>query len=146
MLSCTFFGHHDAPLSLFPLICAEIERMIVERGVTHFYVGTTGDFDCMAYHALQKVLPQYPSVKFETVLAYLPRVYDKDMEVPVFTENLLMPDGIEKVPPRFAISYRNRWMVKHADYVIAFVHRGGGAEQFVRLAERQKKPVINLQI
>ena len=111
MLSCTFFGHHDAPQALFPLICAEIERMIVERGVTHFYVGTTGDFDCMAYHALQKVLPQYPSVKFETVLAYLPRVYDKDMEVPVFTENLLMPDGIEKVPPRFAISYRNRWMI-----------------------------------
>ena len=55
-----------------------------------------------------------------------------------------MPDGIEKVPPRFAISYRNRWMVKHADYVIAFVHRGGGAEQFVKLAERQKKSVINL--
>lgn len=144
MLSCTFFGHHDAPQSLFPAICAEIERMITERGVTHFYVGTTGDFDYMSYRALQKVLPQYPTVRFETVLAYLPRIYDRTMEVLVYSENLLLPEGIEKVPPRFAISYRNRWMVKHSDFVIAYVHRGGGAEQFVKLAERQNKPVVRL--
>ena len=55
------------------------------------------------------------------------------------------PEGIETVPRKFAITYRNKWMLKKADTVICYVaHPSSGAGQFVELAEKQGKRVLNL--
>ena len=35
-------------------------------------------------------------------------------------ENTLLPEGIENVPPRFAISWRNKWMLERSDYFRLF--------------------------
>ena len=52
---------------------------------------------------------------------------------------------LERVPPRFAITHRNRYMVEKADLVIAYVSRArGGAYQAYRHALRKGKTVINL--
>ena len=60
-------------------------------------------------------------------------------------KNTLLPEGIEAVHPRFAISWRNKWMIKQSDYVVTYItHSWGGAAQFAKLAEKQKKTVINL--
>lgn len=57
----------------------------------------------------------------------------------------MLPEGIETVHPRFAISWRNKWMLKQSGYVVTYIiHSWGGAAQFAELAERQKKTVINL--
>ena len=57
----------------------------------------------------------------------------------------MLPEGIENVPPRFAISWRNKWMLKQADMVITYItHSWGGAAQFADLAKRQRKQVINI--
>ena len=57
----------------------------------------------------------------------------------------MLPEGIEAVPPRFAIVWRNKWMLRQSDYVVTYVtHSWGGAAQFASLAERQKKTVIHL--
>ena len=57
----------------------------------------------------------------------------------------MYPEGLESVPRRFAISWRNKWMVGESDTVICYIaHSWGGAAQFVELAERKKKTVINL--
>ena len=75
------------------------------------------------------------------VLAYLPT---KKSEYEDYT-NTILPEGIETAPKRFAISYRNKWMVEQADIVITYVTHGfGGAAQFKALAERQGKTVIEL--
>lgn len=51
---------------------------------------------------------------------------------------------IEDKPPKFAIVYRNRWMVDKADLVIAYVnYRRGGAYKTYAYAKRKGKTVIN---
>lgn len=60
-------------------------------------------------------------------------------------KNTIIPEEIENVPKRFAISHRNRWMVNKSDYVVSFVtHSFGGAAQFVEYAKKKNKIVINL--
>lgn len=57
----------------------------------------------------------------------------------------MLPEGIETVHPRFAISWRNKWMIKQSDYVVTYVtHSWGGAAQFAELAEKQKKIIVSL--
>ena len=49
------------------------------------------------------------------------------------------------MPLRFAISYRNKWMIEQSDYVVTYVnHSWGGAAQFKELAEKKGKTVIEL--
>lgn len=57
----------------------------------------------------------------------------------------MLPEGIETVHPRFAISWRNKWMIKQSDYVVTYItHAWGGAAQFAEKAAKQNKIVINL--
>ena len=58
----------------------------------------------------------------------------------------ILPEGIETVPKRFAITYRNKWMLSHADVVVTYITRdsASGAAQFRNLAEKSGKKVINL--
>ena len=69
------------------------------------------------------------------VLAYIPiPINDYQKAIP---ENSILPDGIEKVPKRFAIDYRNKWMIKKSDYVITYVNDiSGHSIKFKDLAER----------
>ena len=56
-----------------------------------------------------------------------------------------MPANIEAVFPRFAISYRNKWMLQQCEIVVTyFTHDYGGAAKFAELARKQGKVVINL--
>jgi hypothetical protein len=47
---------------------------------------------------------------------------------------------LEEVPPKFAISKQNEWMVDQADVVVAYVTHGwGGAAATLQYAERKEK-------
>ena len=49
------------------------------------------------------------------------------------------------VPKHFAISWRNKWMLKQANTVITYVtHPSSGAWEFEHLAVKQEKVVIKL--
>ena len=76
------------------------------------------------------------------VLAYMP---GKKAEYDDYSDTML-PEGIESVHPHYAISWRNNWMLRHADFLITYItHTWGGAYQYVEKAERQKKVVIDLK-
>ena len=52
---------------------------------------------------------------------------------------------IEDKPKKYAITYRNRYMMEQADFVIAYVsHNFGGAYAAYRHAKRRGKTVFNL--
>lgn len=54
----------------------------------------------------------------------------------------MLPEGIERVPKRFAISWRNNWMLEHSDYVVACVtHSWGGAAQYVEKAKKRYRVI-----
>ena len=139
-MTVTFFGHKDTPKNIEPTLRATLVELIENKNVTVFYVGNNGNFDTMVRRQLEELSHTYP-ITYSVVLAYLPikkSEYDD-------STNTIYPEGIETVPKRFAISYRNKWMVGQADIVVTYVtHSFGGAAQFKELAERQGKTVIEL--
>lgn len=139
-MTVTFFGHKDTPKEIEPTLRTTLVDLIENHDATKFYVGNNGIFDTMVRHQLEELSHTY-SITYNVVLAYLPT---KKNEYDNFT-NTLLPEGIETAPKRFAISYRNKWMVEQSDVVVTYVtHSFGGAAQFKELAERQGKMVIEL--
>ena len=139
-MAVTFFGHQDTPNEIEPSLRTTLVDLIENHGATEFYVGNNGKFDTMVRRQLEELFQVYP-ITYSVVLAYIPT---KKSEYDYFT-NTLLPEGIETVPKRFAISYRNKWMVEQSDVVVTYVtHSFGGAAQFKTMAERQGKTVIEL--
>ena len=78
--------------------------------------------------------------RFYVVLAYLPA--EKEKPCP---DHDILPDGIENIPPRFAIHYRNKFMLEAADIVVTYVkHLWGGAAKYKRLAEKKNRRVFEI--
>ena len=142
MAACTFFGHRDCPSSVKESLYAAVEGLICNQQVDTFYVGTQGSFDRMTYAALVELRKRYQHIKVYRVLAYMPRLSDIAQDRSVLGDTIL-PEGIEKVHPRYAIVHRNNWMIDRSDYVIAYVtHPTGGAYQAVERAKKKGKTII----
>lgn len=139
-MTVTFFGHKDTPKEIEPTLRATLIDLIENHNAAVFYVGNNGNFDTMVRRQLEDLSQTYP-ITYNVVLAYIPT---KKSEYDDYT-NTILPEGIETVPKRFAISYRNKWMVEQSDVVVTYVTRTyGGAAQFKEMAERQGKTVIEL--
>ena len=139
---CTFFGHRDAPSKMEGTIRETIERLISE-GVTCFYVGNNGNFDSMVHRQLKQLREKYPHIRYYVVLAYMP-TEKYEFDTTDYGETIY-PEGLESVPPRFAINKRNQWMVEKADIVVTYVkYSTGGAAQAKKIAERKGKAIINI--
>lgn len=138
--TCTFFGHKDTPESVKQDLYAAIENLIVEHGVETFYVGNQGHFDFYTRAALRQLQQKYP-IRYAVVLPYMP---GGQTEYGDFTDTML-PEGIEEVHPKYAISWCNDWLLRQSNFVIAYIHHNwGGAARYVQKACRQGKTVINL--
>lgn len=139
--ACGFCGHADAPKELYVPLRNSIEQLICQQDAREFYVGSQGAFDRMALRALREMKEKYPFIRYAVVLAYLPgKSVPQDPADPT-----IFPEGLEQVPPRFAISRRNRWMVDNCRWMVAYVTRGfGGAAKTLARARRKGLAVIDL--
>lgn len=143
MSVCTFFGHHDCPAEVKPKLQGVLTDLIENHSVNVFYVGNKGAFDRMVRSILRGMAQEYAHIHYAVVLERLP-VKHSEADPEDYSDTIL-PEGIEVVPPRYAIAWRNKWMLRQADYVVTYVaHSWGGAAQFAEMAERQKKTVINV--
>lgn len=140
---CTFFGHRDCPSSIKSKLRKVLTDLIESHAVDMFYVGQQGAFDSMVHSVLKELVSLYPHINYAVVLERMPPKRD-EFDTHDYSDTML-PEGIETVHPRFAISWRNKWMIKQSDYVVTYItHSWGGAAQFAELAERQGKVIINL--
>jgi uncharacterized phage-like protein YoqJ len=141
MNACTFFGHSDCPQTIQPKLREVLIDLITNHDVDTFYVGNHGQFDTLVQHTLRQLKKEYPKITYAVVLAYMP---GKPKEYEDYSDTML-PEGIETVHPRYAISWRNNWMLKQSDYVITYItHSWGSAADFAKKAKATKKIVINL--
>ena len=103
------------------------------------YLGGYGNFDSFAAACGKKYQANHPNTKLIYVTPYVTVNTQTDLY-----DSIIYP-GLENVPPRFAISRRNKWMVDKADFVIAYIrHSWGGAFQSYTYARRAKKQIFNL--
>lgn len=110
---------------------------LIKKGAATFYVGGYGEFDSMAVQILREQKRIYSQIEIVLVLAYPPSKgdflgYDSTVYPP-----------LETVPRRYAITYRNRWMVDASEVVVGYVlHDGGGAAATLKYAKQKKKKII----
>ena len=144
MSVCTFFGHHDCPSEVKPKLREVLTDLIENHSVDMFYVGNKGSFDRIVRSVLRELAQEYVNIHYAVVLDRMPEKRDED--TPEDYSDTMLPEGIEEVHPRFAISWRNKWMLRQSDYVVTYVtHSWGGAAQFAEMAARQGKNVIHLE-
>ena len=137
---CTFFGHKDTPKEIEPALRSTLIDLIENKNVNVFYVGNNGNFDTMVRRQLENLSQLYP-ITYSVVLAYLPTEKNKYDNL----TNTIYPEGLETVPKRFSISWRNKWMIQQSDIVVTYVtHTYGGAWQFKEIAIKHSKKVIEL--
>ena len=137
---CTFFGHKDTPKEIEPTLRSTLIDLIENKNVNVFYVGNNGNFDTMVRRQLEDLSQTYPII-YSVVLAYLPTEKNKYDNL----TNTIYPEGIESVPKRFAISWRNKWMIQQSDIVVTYVtHNFGGAAKFKTLAEKSGRAIYSI--
>ena len=137
-MTVTFFGHKDTPKEVEPILRATLIDLIENHNATEFYVGNNGNFDIMVRQLLEELTEVYP-VSYNVVLAYLPTEKNRYDDY----TNTVYPEGIEATPKRFAISYRNKWMIRQSDVVVTYVTRNfGGAWQFKETAKKHGLKII----
>ena len=140
MPACTFFGHRDCPETIRPKLRATLKNLITEHNIDMFYVGNQGRFDALVRSVLRELQEEYPHIRYAVVLAYMPQKVSEDYS------DTMLPEGIESVYPRYAITWRNNWMLQHSDYVVAYViHSWGGAAQFIKKATSQHKSIVHIK-
>ncbi len=137
--TCCFIGHSNAPEGIASKLAEEVERHIIEYGVTEFLVGNYGQFDRMSAAAVKEAKKRHPGVKLFLMLPYLP---EQGRPLPDLDgyDGTIYPEGMEKVPYKLAIPRLNRIMVQKSDYAIAYVtHSWGGAAKTLEQAQKRKR-------
>ncbi len=110
------------------------------------YLGGYGSFDAFARKCGKKYQETHPNTKLIFVTPYITANYQKNHlnEQKDLYDEILYP-SLEYKPLKFAISYRNKWMVEQADCVIAYItHALGGAYSTYKHAKKKKKPLFNI--
>ena len=144
MKICFFIGHTEATAELLPSLTALVERHIVHYGVTEFVVGNYGGFDHIAAKAVIAAKKKHPQITLSMLIPYHPA--ERPIQPPAGFDNTFYPPDMEKVPRKFAIIRANRYMIDHADYLIAFTwHPASNARNLVDYAtKRSHKGLITI--
>lgn len=110
------------------------------------YLGGYGDFDTFAYECCKKYKKTHPNVSLVFITPYITVEYQRNHleKQKQFYDEIIYPE-IEDKPLKFAIIYRNRWMVEKADCVVCGIMRNrGGAYETYQYARRKKKMIFNV--
>lgn len=142
MKTVTFCGHSEISLNVRKKLSAtlynEIEKLI-KSGADTFLLGGYGDFDRLCAETVKRLKEIYPHITSILVIPYINRDYDHDLY------DLSEYPPIEKVPKKFAISARNKYMVEKSDTVISYVVLPwGGANETLLHAKRKNKNIIEM--
>lgn len=143
----TFCGHADFQKT------EEYKKKIInflEENVSNrnaeMYLGGYGNFDEFAYECCKAYKETNPNVSLVFITPYITDEYQKNRLNYLKTKyDCIIYPEIENKPLKYAISYRNKWMVEKADFVIcAITHTWGGAYKTYQHAKRKKKQLFNI--
>ncbi len=129
-------GNRHTPSSITDQLTEAVKRHIMEYGVTTFTVGRYGNFDSLVAGVLRDLKKQYTNIKLYLLAPY---ALTQKTEVPLAFDGTYFPEGLEKVPLRYAIVQANRYMVQNSDYLITYCHHVGNTRNIVEYAQRREK-------
>ena len=143
----TFCGHSSfVPTPEYEHKLLSLLQELIGDGNTEFFLGEYGAFDAFAYECCKKFKATHPNVKLIFVTPYISPEYQKNhLNYQEKRYDHMIYPSLENVPPKFAISRRNKWMVQKSDLVIAYIrHDWGGAYKTYQYARRLGKKICDL--
>ena len=138
-MTITFTGH--AFVSSYAAVKEKVKQQLRAyvdgaRAIT-FYLGGYGDFDEICASVCRELKEKYRDLEAVFVTPYLKKI-ETNYKLGLYDSSIYPP--LESVPPKYAISKRNEWMMANADLVIAYVKKSyGGAYKSLQVAKRKKK-------
>ena len=143
----TFCGHADFLKSAeYEQAMLRLLEKVVGDRPAEMYLGGYGAFDDFAYACCQAYKKAHPNISLVFVTPYLDDTYlSNRLGVSKRGYDSVLYPEIEGKSKRYAITYRNKYMVEKADFVVAFVsHAWGGAYATYQYAKRKGKEIFNL--
>ena len=142
-----FFGHRE--LQNISFIEDQIERLVLnllrKKEFVEFYVGRNGDFDIAVASAIKRAQRRFGKESSSLILV-LPYHMRDEIYYEEFYDEILYPLD-DKSYYKSAITKRNRWMVEHVDWVVAYIlHSYGGAYQAYSYAKKRQVEATNLRL
>ena len=117
----------------------------VGHQVVEFYLGGYGKFDNFAYKCCKEYENKHKNASIIYVTPYIHIDYQKkylDYYKTIY-DDILYPE-IESKPLKFAITYRNKFMMEKADGIVAYVDHNFGGENLYKIAKNKGKEIFNL--
>lgn len=135
-MTLSFFGLERPDEQHVQRIYDLLENMILSRGANIFYVTDCSEFDEMIAQLLQTLSISHPFIRCYTVLSREPLAPSPDC---------IYPAGLAAVPPLFADTHRDRWILDRSDFVLAYAPLPSGrAHEGKRMAHALGKEVVDL--
>lgn len=133
-------------MDIYTALYNEIERHVYEYEVDEFFVGYYGNFDRIAVRAVNEFSELEGPVCLTLVMHYMNKESYIDI-IDLFT-GAIYPDGLEKVPLKYAIVKGNQKMIDKVDYLIAYARdttgNTGRLLEYARKREKRNKLKITL--
>ena len=112
-----------------------------------FFLGEYGNFDAFAYSCAKDFKQRHSDAKLIFITPYIPTETHKNITSKKDRFDLILYPPLENVPPKYAISHRNRWIVDKSNIIIAYVsHTYGGAYTMYQYAKKKNKIIYNLAV
>lgn len=145
MMIITFCGHADfQETEEYKREMLNFLEETVGDQPAQMYLGGYGRFDRFSYACCKAYQKTHPNVSLVYVSPYLNECH---LQHPQTCYDAVIYPPIENKPLKFAIVYRNKYMVEQADCVVACISRTfGGAYQTYQHAKKKGKPILNLAV
>ena len=143
----TFCGHADfIPSGEYERRIFDFLEETVGNQVAEMYLGGYGKFDDFAYHCCKKYKDKHPNTTLVFVTPYRSNTYLQNYLASQGKKfDFILYPEIENKLKKYAIIYRNQYMIEKADFVVAYVtHAHGGAYKAYAYALKKEKKVLNL--
>ncbi len=151
VITCAFAGHRQVHSAEVEKKVGEIlEALLLLGDRFEFLCGGMGEFDSLCAAQVRRLKKEHSDkyIRLCLVTPYLLSKLDplgKDLLLKY--DEILFPSGIESVFWKQAIPARNRWMVDHADFLIAYVlYPWGGAYQTLCYAQKTGSWIFRLAV
>lgn len=152
MISCCFTGHREMSMAEQKKILPVLNDKILEmnlRGVTVFRNGGALGFDMLSAMTVLSLKSKYPQIKLYIDVPF--RTQSKlwsEHDKYIYDYILSRADKVTYLSEKYkkgCFLLRNRFMVEHSDYVIAYIRKSkGGSYYTASYAENLGKKVVYL--
>lgn len=150
-----FTGHRDLTdletMRIKKSLRGELEILIRQIGIRQFYTGGARGFDTLAALAVLEKRKIYPEIRLSVVIPHIGQEkYWREKEQTIYRRILRAADETIYLSEQYCkgcMQKRNRFLVDHADYCIAYLKKETGGTAFtVQYARARNKPVMNLAL